>query len=170
MSKADELRQQANEADRRAEESFERSDTDGFLSQWASGITARQLRAQAEIEENGGVAEFPGLFEQETGRRIKAKLVLVDDRFRGYGKKQIWLVLDEDDQAVHWINRTTTPMGDFPSARSKMGQLGLFEDWELGEARAEIFASGTGLSGAASAQVIKRRTDQGYPNGAKVIS
>lgn len=51
-------REAAAAADRAAAESFERCDTDGFLSQWAHGITARLERAKAEIAEQGGTAEF----------------------------------------------------------------------------------------------------------------
>jgi hypothetical protein len=38
--------------------SFERCDTDGFLSQWASGINAQVARANAAIADNGGLATF----------------------------------------------------------------------------------------------------------------
>lgn len=45
-----------HEAD--AHESFERCDTDGFLTQWASGINAQVARANAEIAANDGMATF----------------------------------------------------------------------------------------------------------------
>lgn len=41
-----------------ARESFDRCDTDGFLSQWASGVNAQVARKNALIAENGGVATF----------------------------------------------------------------------------------------------------------------
>ena len=45
MTPADEHRQMAAKAEQDKAESWERSDTDGFLSQWASGLTASlQLR------------------------------------------------------------------------------------------------------------------------------
>ena len=44
--------------ERDAAESFERCDTDGFLSQWASGINAQVARSNAEIAANDGQREF----------------------------------------------------------------------------------------------------------------
>ncbi len=43
---------------RDADESFDRCDTDGFVSQWASGINARVAQANARIAANGGTATF----------------------------------------------------------------------------------------------------------------
>jgi hypothetical protein len=56
-------RQQAADARRRSFESFERSDTDGFLSQWASDTVAREYDAWASLAENGYKAEFDALFD-----------------------------------------------------------------------------------------------------------
>ena len=55
---ADDLRDLAAKADRAAADSFERSDTDGFVSQAASGIMAAKYRAQADLEEAGGLMEY----------------------------------------------------------------------------------------------------------------
>lgn len=43
-------------------ESFERSDTDGFLSQWASGLSAQESSAKAELAAAGGMIETQALF------------------------------------------------------------------------------------------------------------
>ena len=51
-TKADELRQQAKEAHQRSIDPFERCDTDGFLSQWASDCSARLLLEEADLAEN----------------------------------------------------------------------------------------------------------------------
>lgn len=162
MSKtADQLREEANQADRRAHESWERSDTDGFLSQWASGITARKLRLEAQILEDGG-AKFPGLFVSETGERVKAKIINGQ-----YG--QVWMLLDSEGNKTEFVGRPDCEMGTAPSARTKMGKLGLYEDWEMAPAKAEIAANGTGLSGAATAYVRASRTDGGYPETAVVL-
>src|SRR5690606_26317917 len=61
--KAEELREMARGRDREAADSFDRCDTDGALSQWASGINAQKYRLQADIAENGGMWEFPALFD-----------------------------------------------------------------------------------------------------------
>ena len=175
---ADEHRQAAQEAYDRAAESFERSDTDGFLSQWASGMTGDLHRAQAAIIENGGTDMFAGLFDAQ-GRRVKAKAVEVADRFKGYGTKSVWLVLDANDRAIAWIPRQYSRQFDgktgaiiddcAPNPRSKMAKLGLHEAYEEAPAAAYIAGSGRGLAGAATARVATKRTDGGYPADAIVF-
>lgn len=44
----------AEDCIRREQESWERSDTDGFLSQWASNSMARTYRTLARLAANGG--------------------------------------------------------------------------------------------------------------------
>ena len=73
-------------------DSWERSDTDGFLSQWASGLNANLHRAKAELLANDGMDEFPALFKD--GVLVAAKLI--ETR---YGLK--WGVLASDDPAEH---------------------------------------------------------------------
>lgn len=68
------LRAKAAACFREAADSFERSDTDGFVTQWASNLNGQLYERQAEIAEAGGVAEFWGLFDLE-GRRLPAKLI-----------------------------------------------------------------------------------------------
>lgn len=53
-------RQQAAECRRRAAESFERCDTDGFLSQWANEVGAKQHDLDALIAEQDGTYLFRG--------------------------------------------------------------------------------------------------------------
>ena len=89
---ADQLRAQASAHDAEAHASFERCDTDGALSQWANGITARRLRLQADIEDNDGLWEFPALFDLD-GNWVPAWVI--DGR---YGK--CWMVLDEQGEAT----------------------------------------------------------------------
>ena len=45
-------------------DSWERSDTDGFLSQWASDSSARMYRHMAELAANSNRGELPWLFEK----------------------------------------------------------------------------------------------------------
>ena len=58
---AEQLRAEASRMAQEAADSFARCDTDGFLSQWAMDLGARERRAQAAIVEAGGVCEFPAL-------------------------------------------------------------------------------------------------------------
>lgn len=179
---AAEHREAAAKAEQSAADSFERSDTDGFLSQWASGLSAQKHRLAAEIAENGGKDEFPGLFDA-AGRRVKAKIVKVVDQYRGFGRerKELWLVLDANDKAMHWVPRQSSRRwvqdeglgnghmeeGIAPSKRSKMYGLGLHEGMEEAPAEAFIDGVGHGLSGRAWASV--KRTDKGYPADAVVM-
>jgi hypothetical protein len=63
---ADEHRAEARENYERREESSERCDTDGFLSQWASGINGQLHQAKADIAEAGGRWSFRVLAEIPT--------------------------------------------------------------------------------------------------------
>lgn len=179
---AEELRAEADRCQQSAAESFERCDTDGFLSQWASGITARQYNMQARIAEAGGTARFAGLFNA-AGERVKAKLVEVPS-FQHFGTESKWLLLDEADKALVWVPRSgclymhchveadrtvldEAPSG--PSPRSKMAKMGLHEELESAPAEAAIGGSGRGLSGCANAHVYIKRTDKGYPEDAAIF-
>jgi hypothetical protein len=68
---ADQYRKSAARSVEMAEESFQRCDTDGFMSQWSSGINARLDLAKADIVDQEYVDTFVGLYVGQ--RRIKAK-------------------------------------------------------------------------------------------------
>lgn len=57
----EEWRDMARAAHARSAESFERSDTDGYLSQWAGDKTGQLYSLCARVAENGGVWDFPAL-------------------------------------------------------------------------------------------------------------
>ena len=147
--KAEKLRQEAAELEHKKQESWERSDTDGFLSQWALGLIAQLKRRQAEIEEQGGTWLFRCLMEGD--RRVDAKAILGK-----YGT--VWLL--SDDEANCFGRRFVPFEGDLLSGdRGSRIQrkLGLHEDYENAPAKAYIDGSGTGLSG--NAWVSIKRTD-----------
>ena len=89
---AEALRAKARQCRQDAIDSFERSDTDGALSQWASGVTARLHDLQARIVERGGLYEFPALFTTD-GDWVPAKVI--DGQ---YGP--CWMILDTDGNAT----------------------------------------------------------------------
>ncbi len=74
LAQAASLREAARQSRIRSLESFERCDTDGCVSQWAADSMARLYDVQAEILENGGVAEFPALFDID-GNMLDAREV-----------------------------------------------------------------------------------------------
>lgn len=86
--KAAELREIAKGNDRNAADSFDRCDTDGALSQWASGVTAQKYRLRADIAENGGMWSFPALFDLD-GHLIPAR-----QTYGQYGT--FWSLLDPE--------------------------------------------------------------------------
>lgn len=140
----------------KARESFERSDTDGFVSQWAHGISAGLERAKAELARNGGKASFPGLFERATGERVKAKLIS-----GRYG--MCWAFVGEDGEFSGEF------LGDKRTKRAKLYKVGYEVKDEMASAYAATRGSGTGLAGACSVYVGVFREDEGYPEGAKVV-
>lgn len=153
--KAEELKKSAAHYERLREESFERSDTDGFLTQWAMGICGRRDRLQAEIEENNGLSTFTGLYERASGKRVAAKLI--------NGKFGLcWAFCDENGKFTgRFLGHSKG------TKRSRLYKEGFELREEEAPAKAVIQGEGTGLSGQAWAAVV--RTDGGYPNNAEVL-
>ena len=60
---ADQWRAKATESRQRSYDSFQRSDTDGFLSQWASDSVAREYDLCARLAEADGMWEFVAVFD-----------------------------------------------------------------------------------------------------------
>lgn len=151
---AAELRELAAECQRQRAESWERSDTDGFLSQWASGLSAQLYHRQAEIVEQGGQAEFPGLFRQDTGERVPARVITVYNKFK-HCQETRWAVFDPS------TGRFTGEFYPTGANSRKQRAAGLVELQEWAPARAVITGTGRGLSG--SAWVSVERKDGGCP-------
>jgi len=131
-AQAEALEAEAREATQRAYDSFERSDTDGCLTQWAAGITADLRRVQARILRDGEKASFCGLYEGD--RRVAARLITTQ-----FGTS--WLL--RDDEALRF-GRKFIPEGDNSRVQKT---LGLHEAMETAPAAAKTASNGTGLSG-----------------------
>jgi len=152
---AEQHREQAKVCRQRSIDSFERCDTDGFLSQWASDLSANEHLRNAEILEAGGIAEFWGLYEGD--RRVKAAQVQVYDKF-SYGNVTKWVV-DDDDPICG--KRKWIPSG----ARSRVQKsLGLKERRETAPARAVL-----GDGGGGNVFVKTIRTGCRYGSDAKLV-
>lgn len=127
-TKSDALRKQAHDFDRQARESFERCDTDGFLSQWASGLSADRLRLEAEIQDNDGMAEF-GCLVDEDGKILPARVI--ETRYGGC--YALFADFDEANgnygEIVEWLSET------------KIKRYGYRRALALRKARAEIVGS-----------------------------
>lgn len=142
MSTPEELRAEAKQHDRDAYESFERCDTDGFLSQWASGIMAREKQMRADLMEAGGYAEFPALFT--TDGRLVPHAREVETRY-GWA----W-VYDNDEGYTVWFNPSKARNEETRIANN--AKKGFYIGRVTAQAYVKIVASGTGLSGAGSAR------------------
>lgn len=153
---AEALREKAAQHTQDANESWERSDTDGFLSQWASGINAQLANAQARIVDNGGVAQFPALFtvdgEFVPARPIESK----------YGTR--WMVLDTAGKA------TGEFLPYFPKRRDTLAKRGYVEGFVTRPAWARCEGSGRGLSGLCSVRVVAFPTDEPWEQPVSVVS
>ncbi len=132
----------------RSRESWERSGTDGCVSQWCDDKGALESEARATICENGGRSTFPGLYDGD--RRVAAKLVR--GRYPEWRPKLIWVLRDEEAERY---GRRFIPYG----ARSRVQkELGLAERSEWAPAWAKLDGEGTGLSGLATLRVRTYRT------------
>jgi hypothetical protein len=148
MKTATEYREEANRHETERAESFERCDTDGFMSQWAHQVMAEQARMNATLVEQGGKSEFTGLFDLD-GNRVRAKLI--DGQ---YG--MCWAFCDEND------NFTGKFISAFPARTSTMAKKGYQELPE--SAPAIVKMCGSNLCNVSPHFI---RSDKGYPESAK---
>lgn len=118
------LRAQAVALDAEAAASFERCDTDGFLSQWGNGLMAQQRRMEADLLEAGGTYEFPALFDLD-GNWVPAKLI--DGQ---YGTS--WMILDTNGR------RTGQYVAAFPVRRSTIVRKGFLEGYVTRPAKIDM--------------------------------
>jgi hypothetical protein len=152
---AEQYRAEAAAHRQEARDSFERCDTDGFLSQWASGINAQLADAQAKLAEAGGIATFQRTIlltldgETTDARRVETR----------YGTK--WR-LDSTDQWLAYM----------PERESTLAKKGYKEATieAVAPARAKTWAppGAKGLSGAHLVRVITERADE-LPGGGREL-
>jgi len=169
---AEQCREKASECAERAYESFERCDTDGFVSQWADGLNSRLYKTQAEIVENGGKSEFWGLFDRQ-GNRVRAKLIngrfgpcwallaAGSDRFSGKfvpfceAAGDLFYVLGQQADDPNYSAELV------PGLRKRVAKWtakhGYIQEREEAPAVAKLVGKGTGLSGSCWVSVV--RTD-----------
>lgn len=126
-----------------AQDSFDRCDTDGFLSQWANGITGNLHQAKARLAANGGKSVFKGLYAGD--RRLEARIT--ETKFG-----MVWIVSQEE---VARVGRKFIPLCGGGKSRIQK-QLGLSECLEWDFATAQILGKGRGLSGSAWVAVLRK--------------
>lgn len=128
-----------------ARESFERCDTDGFVSQWASGVTADYARTGAALADAHGWWEVPALIDARTG-----ELASLDCRAsRNYRGNYYWRLTDAYARAQDvkpFVNDSNAE--DPKRYATAMLRKGYTVGRARVRARAIMAGSGTGLSGA----------------------
>jgi len=161
---------QAAEDQKAAADSFDRCDTDGFVSQFCHGLSSDLNRCKASLARNNWKSDFPGLYDLK-GNRMRAKLI--DGEFG-----ECWAMLDENDKFTgQFISHPGNPPGEWVADDPELNWI--LKSWnrkaknlekkgyqikmESAPANAKYFGgSGRGLSGLANVRVIIYRTDKGY--------
>lgn len=141
---ATELREKAAAYDKEVRDIWERSDTDGFLSAWAMGLSAEKARREASLADEGGLHEFLALFTTE-GEWVPAKVIEGN-----WGPR--WMVLDAEGK------RTGKYLPYLPARRSTLAKHGYVEGRAIWPAYVTYAGGrGTGLSGCASVRPVVRK-------------
>lgn len=153
---AEELREMAAQREQAAHESWERSDTDGALSQWAGRINSQLLHAQARLKDNGEVSKFPALFTLD-GQFVPAR-----DIQTKYGTR--WMLLDANGKATGQF------LPYFPKKRETLAKHGFVEGFVMRPAWAKCEGSGRGLSGLTSVHVVIYPTDQPWEPPLSIVT
>lgn len=147
----------ANQHEQDRIDSFDRCDTDGFVSQWASGVMAEEARLNAYLARQDGCDNFSALFDL-AGNLVAAKLIPTK-----YG--MCWGILETDDPS----SRITQWIGAFPKRASTMTRKGFYEGTVRCPAHVAMAGSGTGLSGALTVRPYTTRNDRGFSRDVEII-
>lgn len=149
-------RQEAAQARGRSADSWERSDNDGFLTQWAADTIARKYELQAEIAEQGGTWQFPALLDTD-GNLVPAKLV--QTRFG-----PAWGLLSDPDNPHSDFTGFVNPSNASTPAR-RAGAMAR-KGFRVGTVRAPATAA---LSDGLNPLAYARRTDGGFDAAAEIV-
>ncbi|QWY84902.1 hypothetical protein SEA_MSCARN_31 [Gordonia phage MScarn] len=135
---ADEYRAMAQDERNRSAESFDRCDTDGFLSQWAHDSMAHNYRHLADLVDNGGDVQeiaWPMILEDEGNWRWVDEFRYVKGQ---YGESvRIW-----HEHKVHWWNPSRARKAEV--ARRNDEKKGF--RWALVKATVEAYTYSAGMN------------------------
>ena len=153
MKTAEEYRNEAKFWQDKEQASWERSDTDGFVSQWCHSLARDEALLNAKIAENNGLHRFLGLYHGN--RRVSAKIITT--RFG-----VCWFLKPNE---VNYFGRKFIPTGSKSRIQKK---LGLREALEWDKAKAITTGSGTGMSGLATCHVVAVRVGDEWGLNAEI--
>lgn len=145
---AEQYRTEATTARRLSAESFERCDSDGFLSQWANDLGARELELKAKIAEAGGTVDTDALFLTD------GRLASTHQAEGEWG----WYWVLNDAAAAVYGKRFFTPSKALKGAtrRANNAKKGFTVGTVRVAAHVTLAGAGTGLAGAASVRPVAR--------------
>ena len=127
-------------------ESYERCDTDGFMSQMSHGVMASLHETERDLEATNGYELATGLYTLD-GQRIRAKLI--DGKFG-----MCWAFCDMNDKFTGRFEKYA------PVRKSTHTKKGIVERYiEAVQVKAEIM----------DWHVYTFRTDKGYPEHAVAV-
>lgn len=135
---AEQWRAEAAAANDRRNESFERCDTDGFVSQWAHQMDEHRYHLNAELAEQNGTTEVGALFDLD-GNLLHAR--------HGWGQYgEYWMLLDIDGDNAGYFN----PSQARNDARrvAANARKGFYVGTVRVEATTRLVGGGNGLAGA----------------------
>jgi hypothetical protein len=138
---ADQWRTEAREMMARREESWERSDTDGFVSQWALGSLSENYRLCAQLAEADGLTEVCALFD------LEGNLVPSVHGWGQYG--EYFAILDNDERGCARFFNPSRARNE-ATARKNNATKGFYIGTVRTAGKVELLGGGTGLSGCAS--------------------
>lgn len=160
---AAEHRQKAAELSQEAQDSFDRSDTDGFLSQFASTVMSSKELLQASIVENGGKWEFQALFDLE-GNLIPAKT------FANQYRDTTWGILATEDPQSSFVSYVSQSKArDNDKFVKNMAKKGYYVGTVEVPAYADLGGGGKGMGGMCSVHAVVRRTDGGFSADSVIV-
>jgi hypothetical protein len=139
---AEQWRAESREMFAKREESYQRSDTDGFLSQWALGSLSQQYSLCAQLAEANGLTETRALFDLD-GNLVPS--------IHGHGEYgEYFAVLDNDERGCRRFFNPSKARND-QIARRNDAAKGFYVGLVKVAGKVELLGSGKGLSGCASA-------------------
>jgi hypothetical protein len=150
------VRERAEAAFAEKEASFARSDTDGFVSQWANGIMGAKHQTEADLIEAGSKAEFRALFDLN-GNWVPAKELTTR-----FGTR--WMVLDANGRS------TGKFLAYGPKRRETLAKHGYVEGFVVRPAKVTLAGGGHGLAGAANVYVAIVPADRDWDRPLAIVS